>query len=914
MTIALRILMMMFLVAIGITLPAQCPSSDSFYRRIIQVINAPSLSENDRLSQLLICNEQISKCPPRNDSTHTYLLRRIGVVYKNLSDYNHAIEYTKKAIDLIRANINSPSIVVGQLANCYYNLQTYYDSLNEDVLRREAADSCIAVDLRIGGNYYYSSSLLNDKVTYLFNKGDYVLCLKWSELSEKILTENYPDSIRAIWYAIIYHVNALVSMKEYDEAQKYLVPRIGSPSLKLSPDSLGSIYMSLGIINRYKESYKQALSYFQKAAVVNKKINYKIGYVEALLWMGFIYSDKLNDYKNGMNAFKKALAQSDDIDAIVILDEMATVYVKKNLFDSAYFFFQKAFDKIKPGATEKDLIELAATEAMQGKAMEYFARLLSDKGNAFLKQYQIGKDRNALAKAVEVYKLADQLLTRIKTMHLDATTKLYWRANTRSLYEEAIEASYLLGDMESSFYFFERSRAVLLGDQLSEQNWIAEKDIVKRAKLESDIALNEKELAVVNKSSTRYNELDRGIFEKRQELEKLQGIIKANNPLYYQNYVDKNFITLKDVNRNLLKDHQALIEIFSGDSAVYLFLVTSQQNILRKIDKKLFDSLSKSFSRYVSSIELLNTVFSKFITVSSQLYQLIFGNIDLPKGRIIISPDGQYFPFEALITNPQSNYYFISDHAVSYTYSARWLMNEFSGKPISAAKTFLGVAPVKFNNGFPSLYGSDVSLKGIEDYFAQTTLLIGANASKKNFVDQFADFRIIQLYTHGEARGSEGEPVIYFCDSSLAMSELFYGKRPATSLVVLAACETGLGDLHPGEGVFSFNRAFAALGIPSAVSNLWQVDNKSTYKLTELFYKNVANGLPLDVSLQKAKLEYLSKSGLENGLPYYWAAPVLVGQTNKISTEKSEWQWMGVVLVLMLISIWLAMRQFRHYI
>jgi CHAT domain-containing protein len=789
----------------------------------------------------------------------------------------------------------------------------YYDSLNEDLLQREAIDSCIAVDLRISGNYYYSSVAMKAKITDLFNKGDYVLCVKWSDLLEKILIDNFPERIDDIWYSIFYHVNGLIFLNKFDDAEKFLNSRFNSKRFAQIPDSLGTTYMSFGIINYHKKSYQTALNYFQKSAETNKKINYWIGYAQALNWMGSVYSEKLDDYEKGISVFKKALVFADDIEAISILSFIAHAYVKLNLFDSASFYFQKAFDRIKPGITENELIDLAAEEAIKGKAVEYVTRLVIYKGDALLKQYKFSKNAGVLNNAIDVYKLADRLLTRVKSMQLDMQTKLFWRAHTKSLYENAIEASYLAGNLEGGLYFFEKSRAVLLNDQLNEQRWIAEKDIVRRSKVENEIRKTEEKLVQLDKSSTRHKELEKQIFEKRQELERLQEQLKSNNPLYYQNFVDTNFINLKDVHNNLLKDHQALVELFSGDSAVYLLCITAKRTVLKKINKKEFDSLSQSFIGFLSSSTLLNKNFSEFVSVSRHLYQLMFFNVELPTGRIIISPDGQYFPFEALISRNQAVYYFVKDFAVSYTYSARWLLSDFSVNSTSQAKTFLGVAPVRFSNGLPALSGSDESLKRIQYYFNPATSLIGANATKRNFISQFADYRIIQLYTHAAVDGSMSEPTIYFSDSALTISELFYDTRPATSLVVLAACETGLGDLHPGEGVFSFNRAFAALGIPSAVSNLWQVDNQASYKITELFYKNVADGLPLDISLQKAKIEYFSKADLENKLPYFWAAPVLVGQTNKVSMKDSSWKWLGLIIPFFLIAFLLELRTRRKF-
>ncbi|MBS1661804.1 MAG: CHAT domain-containing protein, partial [Bacteroidetes bacterium] len=88
-----------------------------------------------------------------------------------------------------------------------------------------------------------------------------------------------------------------------------------------------------------------------------------------------------------------------------------------------------------------------------------------------------------------------------------------------------------------------------------------------------------------------------------------------------------------------------------------------------------------------------------------------------------------------------------------------------------------------------------------------------------------------------------------------------------------------------GEGVFSFNREFAALGIPTAVVNCWSVDNTSTYRLTELFYKYLSQGQPADIALQQAKKEFLHNASGDQRLPYYWAAPVLTGQATLLPKD-----------------------------
>jgi CHAT domain-containing protein len=130
----------------------------------------------------------------------------------------------------------------------------------------------------------------------------------------------------------------------------------------------------------------------------------------------------------------------------------------------------------------------------------------------------------------------------------------------------------------------------------------------------------------------------------------------------------------------------------------------------------------------------------------------------------------------------------------------------------------------------------------------------------------------------------------------LYLSELIGGQKPATNLIVLSACNTGIGKLHIGEGVFSFNRGFAALGIPASISSLWSVEKASTIQLTEFFYKYLDKGEPTDVALQHAKLDFLKSASERNKLPYYWAGTILAGKAERIDCKK-PFPWITVLII-----------------
>lgn len=94
-----------------------------------------------------------------------------------------------------------------------------------------------------------------------------------------------------------------------------------------------------------------------------------------------------------------------------------------------------------------------------------------------------------------------------------------------------------------------------------------------------------------------------------------------------------------------------------------------------------------------------------------------------------------------------------------------------------------------------------------------------------------------------------------------------------TELVVLSACETGLGDIQGNEGVYGLQRAFKIAGAENMIMSLWQVPDQQTSELMSSFYKNwLIRKKSIRESLKLAQDE-LRKKGLE---PFYWAGFVLL--------------------------------------
>jgi CHAT domain-containing protein len=164
--------------------------------------------------------------------------------------------------------------------------------------------------------------------------------------------------------------------------------------------------------------------------------------------------------------------------------------------------------------------------------------------------------------------------------------------------------------------------------------------------------------------------------------------------------------------------------------------------------------------------------------------------------------------------------------------------------------------------------------------------------ANENFIKsaELSKYKIIHFATHGFVNSEKPElsgillmqDTLHGNDGILYSGEI-YNLNLNADLVVLSACETGLGKIAKGEGVIGLTRALLYAGSRNIIVSLWQVSDASTKELMINFYDNLLIENKIGTSrvsyskhLQKAKLKLISEKKYSH--PFFWSPFILIGK------------------------------------
>jgi CHAT domain-containing protein len=863
---------------------AGCPSYIQIYESVGKPLD-PFITDQ----KLLQVEQQLDRwiadwdqCTTKKDSVYGLLLQRRGVVASWLGKSKVSLDYFEKAKTVFDTKNGDTRIsakpklnyLIGEchlLNNNYPAAIAIFDSL----LKQPPLKTIQAIQV--------NSAL---QLAYIYNAyGDYDQALKNIELGLNRVGKNASDDdLIKLYYEQGF---SLRKLERFNAAVSALTRAVALARKNNKPNQLLRSLEVMGTTYAVQGKFDSADYYYKEA--VRLCHTYKLDIpVNLHTNIGYSYQ-KQAQYEQAKKYYQLALlTEPDPYNKIRILTNLGTIENRQENYGEALRLFQNAFHSINKSVAFQNGQIPTALSIKSIPRKEYLYDLVASQADTwYAYAKKTNNEKSRLRNALKTYMLADTMIDYMRWDHTGNISKLFWRDKTRDMYERAIETCYLLNDPIKAFHFFEKSRAVMLNDQLNElgaSQLLSADDQMKERSLKWRVSDLQTKVGMEKSGSKATVEQ---LYAAQEAQDTFIKNIEKTNPQYYAYKYDNHTLTPADLRKKVLKDGQYFLSYFVGDNAVYGLLVSAKTIVFKRIELNTYRNLYAKFQPLVDNKYLQNKDFEKYLTLSSQLYQLLIEPFNIPvKSRVIVSPDGNFAPFEGLSKSASLPTFLVHDYAFSYTYSAGYLAKSArKSASFLPFNSFMGMAPVDYSDTHlaqASLPGSDMALKTISEKFPFAKSLIGNQANKKAFVENAAKYRIVQLFTHAQADSLGTIPTLFFADSTLKLTELVPTQQTMTELLLLSACQTGVGKNERGEGTFSLSRGFAAIGIPTTINTLWSVENESVYELTRLFYEALLIDQPLDIALQKAQIQWLSSAPKSKILPYTWAGMVILGNTEPI--------------------------------
>lgn len=347
-----------------------------------------------------------------------------------------------------------------------------------------------------------------------------------------------------------------------------------------------------------------------------------------------------------------------------------------------------------------------------------------------------------------------------------------------------------------------------------------------------------------------------------------------------------------------LPEDLTLISYSVTSGGTFIFVVTRKDFVFAE-SAATTERLDRLVQEYVEAMQRRAPI-EELAEQSRQLYQLLIAPVESKIGaakRLCIAPDKALhrLPFAALLD--AADHYLLQSHILMSAPSASTLaycLKAARAKPPLVDENLLAVGNPQFNREhFPSLdalpEAEREALESAALYYPHSRTLTGPQATKPRVLAELTDCDVAQFSTHClvEEKTPELASLVLAQmnttkdDELLRLNEFNKISLLRARLVILSACQSGLGQYYRGEGIVSLVRPFLARGVPTVIASLWPVDSQATAVLMIDFHKaRKKTGFPIAdaLALRAAQLQMMQSAMLNH--PYYWAPFVVIGSSN----------------------------------
>ncbi len=820
----------------------------------------------------------------------TRSLSNISIVYQGMGKYEKALDYIQQALDIITKNKMENSI---EAAGIYSKLAGIYFDKKQNNLASNYSKKALELNIQILGENNITTA--NEYINY----GN--ICKDMGNDDE-----------------------ALVSYKTALEVQKKLLG-------EKHPD-LAKTYGNIGNLLSAQGKKETALMYFQKAVEI-KSAYYGENHPELAAYynnIGLYYNEK-SDFTNAMLYFIKAAKifennyGSKNPGLVKIYANIGNALYKQDDYENALRYFQNSI-KANVHDFNPDSTDLISNPKM---SMEYYdinklLISLQEKARIFDAIYIKSNLKSDAETSYNTYLLCDSLVSKARMSVSSKNDKLALGNQTKQLYENAIKITLKLAEIEDNkqtksalnnkaFYFSERNKSGVLSEAISAANavqfaGIPPELIALENNCTSQIADLEKNLAGAVDKNTEKSLRD-SLFYYNTKLQNLTKKFETDFPKYFEMKYKDVVVSVEDI-QNSIADSVALRSYFLGDSSIIIFVLTKQTLKVRQYSiPKNFDNQIEDFRKKITSAYKNDII--EYTKTAYRFYQILFPDT-IPENckNIIIIPDGALgiIPFEAFfyenysgdISNYKEYPFLIKKYDISYFNSVGLYEHSINAelKHNPGRMDWIGIAPVFdeaetriFNNAYVApLPGTDSELTQIMKLFTDNILMGDVKIRKfatEAYVksNDLANFKFIHIATHGMVNSDKPElsgllltTAETDANDGVLYSGEIYNLKLDADLVVLSACETGLGKISKSEGVIGLSQSLLFAGAYNLIVSLWKVSDESTTLLMYNFYTNFIQNKQRNFTfaLNKAKRQLIEEGKYAH--PFFWSPFVLIGK------------------------------------
>jgi CHAT domain-containing protein/Tfp pilus assembly protein PilF len=871
----------------------------------------------DRRADALAEFDQVIALRPRSASSYSYK----GYVLSNDGRYSEAIEMLSVCLPLLQANPDDviERRVLNQMGDVYRRSGNYAEA-------GKTLDRLLALT-RAGGDLRGEESALAQIASLHYRQGTYLEALDyWRQAlavskqvtSRKLKFKSYPQRHLGSIGDVQDRLGDLAAAEQsYLEALTLSVEARDEKNQSSVLKSLGDLYVEQGKLGQARAAAEQALALGEKVA----NIPNQLGALNSLSALHRQMGDAPKAMRYVQRALKILDGRTDPLWLTESQNNLGLVYLRSGENTRALSAFEQtlAMDRniVTPHAIWEAHSGAAAANIELGQldqARQHYERAVEMMENV---RARLGSEEDKagyFADKIVIYKRLVSLLLKPRGNQTNSQ------------------------NIAAAFHNVERARARAFLDLLAEARVQVEQnatpDLLKRRQeLQQRVSqltaqlIKERAPEIDKQNKAKVVELEKGLAQADAELLEWLRELRRRNPRYAAlKYPEP--ITLAETQR-MLDDKTVLLSYSLAESESFLFAVSRNDFLVKRLPAE--KTISAEVQELLAAITDKNNpaplAYRRHATSLSQQLLQPASRMLTGKKTLIIVADGALhrLPFEVLF-QPNAPLrgdlrelpYLIRQFAISYAPSASVLAQLQKESHESAPKSFIAfgdptyqqsdadAVPVTLraaNAGrlnFQPLAYSHSEVDGIAQLFARTDreVFLQDAATEENVKapERLSSYRMVHFSTHGyvnEARPRFSGLVLSLSaqaspnktnpqspisnppseDGLLAAYEIFNLKLNA-DLVVLSACETGLGKEVKGEGLMSLTRAFMYAGAPSVVVSLWNVNDESAADLMIRFYRHLQAGKSKSEALRQAQLETIK----DNGFPFFWAPFVLVGK------------------------------------